>query len=121
VDHRTAAGDGDVFVIGPDAVWCWASPVLTLSYAERQGPALVDLALVDLALVDLALVDLALFGYFAVRCCDQPASRRSGGRGGAGLRAPGGPVRAVARPIPLDAPMTTTVRGRDELTASARL
>jgi hypothetical protein len=111
VDHRTAAGDGDVFVIGPDAVWCWASPVLTLSYAERQGPALVD----------LALVDLALFGYFAVRCCDQPASRRSGGRGGAGLRAPGGPVRAVARPIPLDAPMTTTVRGRDELTASARL
>jgi hypothetical protein len=33
-------------------VWCWASPVLTLSYGERQGPALVD---------------LALFGYFATR------------------------------------------------------
>jgi hypothetical protein len=48
----TAAGDGDVFVIGPQAVWCWASPVLMLSYAERQGPGLVD---------------VALFGCFAVR------------------------------------------------------
>jgi hypothetical protein len=41
-----------VLVIGPAAVWCWASPVLTLSYGERRVAGLVD---------------VALFGYFAVR------------------------------------------------------
>jgi hypothetical protein len=48
----TAAGDGDAFLIGPDALWTWASPVLTLSYGERKGPALVD---------------VALFGYFVAK------------------------------------------------------
>ena len=33
----TPAGDGDVFVIGRDAVWCWASPVLTLRTPNVKG------------------------------------------------------------------------------------
>ena len=40
----TAAGDGDVFILGRNDLWCWESPLLEFSYAERQGPALVDLA-----------------------------------------------------------------------------
>jgi hypothetical protein len=48
----TAAGDGDVFILGRNYLWCWESPLLEFSYAERSGPALVD---------------LALFGYVAVR------------------------------------------------------
>lgn len=48
----TAAGDGDVFVIGPDSLASWSSPLLELTYAERSGPAGID---------------LALFGYFACK------------------------------------------------------
>jgi len=48
----TAAGDGDVFVLGSGDLWCWSSPLLEFSYYERQGPALVD---------------LALYGYFGTR------------------------------------------------------
>jgi hypothetical protein len=48
----TAAGDGDVFILGDGDVWAWASPLLEFTYFERQGPAVVD---------------LALFGYFATK------------------------------------------------------
>ena len=48
----TAAGDGDVFILGRNDLWCWESPLLEFSYRERSGPALVD---------------LSLFAYVAVR------------------------------------------------------
>lgn len=48
----TGSTDGDVFILGRNDLWCWESPLLEFHYAERSGPALVD---------------LALFGYAAVR------------------------------------------------------
>ena len=39
-----AAGDGDVFLLGTGDLWCWSSPLLDFRFAERAGPATVDLA-----------------------------------------------------------------------------
>ena len=39
-----AAGDGDVFVLGTGDLWAWSSPLLDFRFAERAGPAAVDLA-----------------------------------------------------------------------------
>lgn len=47
-----AAGDADLVVLGPDALFSWASPVLELRYWERQGPGMID---------------VALWGYFAAK------------------------------------------------------
>lgn len=33
----TAAGDGDVFVLGTGDLWVWSSPLLEFAYYERQG------------------------------------------------------------------------------------
>jgi hypothetical protein len=41
----TAAGDGDVFILGRNDLWAWQSPLLEFSHHEWQGSALVDLAL----------------------------------------------------------------------------
>jgi HK97 family phage prohead protease len=48
----TAAGDGDVFILGTGDLWCWSSPLLEFQWSERSGPAVID---------------LAIFGYFATR------------------------------------------------------
>jgi hypothetical protein len=47
-----AAGDGDVFVLGTGDLWCWSSPLLDFRFAEKSGPATVD---------------LAIWGYFATK------------------------------------------------------
>jgi hypothetical protein len=48
----TAAGDGDVFVLGTGDLWAWSSPLLEFTYLEKVGPALAD---------------LAIFGYYATK------------------------------------------------------
>jgi HK97 family phage prohead protease len=47
-----AAGDGDVFVLGTGDLWAWSSALLDFQFAERAGPANVD---------------LAIFAYFATK------------------------------------------------------
>ena len=39
-----AAGDGDLFILGTGDLWAWSSPLLDFRFAERAGPAAVDLA-----------------------------------------------------------------------------
>ena len=47
-----AAGDGDVFILGTGDLWAWSSPLLDFRFAEKRGPATVD---------------LAIWGYFATK------------------------------------------------------
>jgi hypothetical protein len=47
-----SATDGDVLVLAPGQLWVWESPLLEFRYAEKLGPAAVE---------------LVLFGYMATR------------------------------------------------------
>ena len=52
VHHWHDGWTATCFILGRNDLWCWESSLLEFHYAERAGPALVD---------------LALFGYVAVR------------------------------------------------------
>jgi hypothetical protein len=41
----TAAGDGDVFILGTGDVWAWSSPLLKLTYPEKAGPQTIQVSL----------------------------------------------------------------------------
>jgi hypothetical protein len=47
-----SAGDGDLFILGTGDLWAWSSPLLDFRFAEKSGPATVD---------------LAIWGYFATK------------------------------------------------------